>query len=94
MNLISQHPYVTTERVVTPLDQKNIETNCVMKLYDEKIVTAKKEFLLHTVIDMSFKQIRGEEGFLYLHTNQGVFSYNVKENPNEFIKVFKEVKNS
>ncbi|MBU9713793.1 hypothetical protein [Evansella tamaricis] len=94
MNFISEHPYIRMERVVTPLEQTNVEKKCWLKLYEDRVVTETKEFLLNTIIDISFKIIRGQEGFLYLHTNQGVFTYNVKDDPKEFIQCFKEIQKS
>jgi hypothetical protein len=62
-------------------------------LYKEKIKTKYREFRLEDVSDMSYKELGEEEGFLYLHTNQGVFPFMVSVNPQSFMdSYFKLVK--
>lgn len=67
-----------------------IEENLV--LYKDKVISASDYFHLQDVLDMSFKSISGDSGFLYLHTNRGVFSFHTKTNPVEFIHFYHHLK--
>ncbi len=62
-----------------------------MYLYKERIVTKYHEFRIEEVFDLSYKVIGGNEGFLYLHTSQGVFSYMVSADPQAFIEAYKKL---
>ncbi len=93
MTLISIQPYIEFTRTVESNQQHQIESLHQMFLYKDKIVAKSKEFPLHHVLDISYKVISGETGFLYLHTNHQVFSFYVRNNPGEFIEAYKSLKN-
>ena len=59
-----------------------------------EIVSAERQFKFQNVYDISHKPFSFGGGMLYLHTNQGVFSYNIKDNPAYFIEAFKTLKSS
>lgn len=88
MILIAQHPYVKVERKVTGLEQLEIEHSRVIYLYDEKVVTQNREFPIHLVTDFSYRAIGNQGGMLYLHTLRGVYMYQVKASPVEFISAY------
>jgi len=90
MNLLAEQPYIKVERQVTSINQTEIEHVRKMYLYDEKIVTRHREFLIEEVMDMSYRPIGGSGGLLYIHTIRGVFSYTVKTSPEPFIQIFNE----
>lgn len=56
------------------------------------VTTAKAEFKIHEVLDVSYKPFSSEAGILYLHTNQGVFPFNIHSNPQAFIETFRSFK--
>ncbi|WP_010283508.1 hypothetical protein [Bacillus timonensis] len=87
MNFITSHPYIVIQRKIEWNEQKYIETQHQLRLFDDRILSSVNEFQLEHVYDVSYRT-----SFLYLHTNQGVFSYNIKEDPDAFIKAFKELK--
>ncbi|MCH1626822.1 hypothetical protein [Fredinandcohnia quinoae] len=87
MKLVATHPYIQVIRKIEWNEQKYIETHHLIRLFDDRIITSNDEFLLEQVLDMSYRT-----NFLYLHTNRGLFSYNVKKNPNYFIRLFKNLK--
>ncbi|WP_078594838.1 hypothetical protein [Evansella clarkii] len=91
MSCIKTQSYVKVERFVNSIEQTNVEKEKTMELYEDKIVTALDEFKLKTVFDISYRTIKGEEGWLYLHTTKGVFPYIVKTDPYPFIEAFREV---
>ena len=90
MEWIAKQPYIKIQREVNSIEQKDVEQERFIYLYQDKVVTKRREFPLPDVLDMSYREIAGEGGLLYLHTMAGVYSYTVKSSPGEFIEVFKE----
>ncbi|WP_188207858.1 hypothetical protein [Alkalibacillus aidingensis] len=91
--LIHKHPYVKFRRVVDRLDlqQKNIEEEFWIYLYDDRIVTDEHDLDIKMVFDISYKMLSAQYGFLYLHTTKGVITFQIKEDPNEMIAKFRTV---
>lgn len=56
------------------------------------VTTARAKFMLNQVLDVSYKPFSSESGILYLHTNQGVFPFNIHSNPQTFIDTFRSFK--
>lgn len=92
MKWIARQPYYKVEREVDSLQQRNVVSDRFMDLYPDKIVTKHREFPIDHVLDMSYRPMGSTRGILYLHTNKGVYSYMVKEDPAPFIKIFKQNK--
>ncbi|PZD96996.1 hypothetical protein DNH61_04940 [Paenibacillus sambharensis] len=91
MKCLAEQPYYKVKRVVTGLEQQNIVADRMMYLYVDKIVTQHRQFPIRDVFDMSYRRLGGGEGgFLYLHTSKGVYSYTVHEDPQPFIRIFKD----
>lgn len=86
---IAVQSYVIIERNITNQRQMSTVHRHELYLFKTKIVSHQLEYSLQNVYDLSYKIISGEEGFLYLHTNQGVFSYIVRTDTSMFIKEFK-----
>ncbi|MBM7649868.1 hypothetical protein JOC78_002852 [Bacillus ectoiniformans] len=87
--IISSQSYVRVHREVKDEQQHYIEIIEELMLYRDKIITGSHQFFLKDVLDMSYKPLSQNGGFLYLHTIQGVFSYNVKFAPDDFIEQYK-----
>ena len=86
--------YIEIERQIDFYFQmQQIEKQLEIELTIEGIRTAEKSFELQHVHDISYKPFSFGAGILYLHTNQGVFSFNVQENPEVFIEGFRTLKN-
>ncbi|MYL33565.1 hypothetical protein GLW05_08140 [Pontibacillus yanchengensis] len=90
--LIKSQPYKKMTRMIKDNQQQYFETEEWIELYDTVISTNTNQFKLEHVHDMSYKPLSDRYGFLYLHTNQGVFSYNVAVSPSDFIEAFKQLK--
>ncbi|RAV22967.1 hypothetical protein [Paenibacillus contaminans] len=88
---IAIQPYYKVERVVTGLEQKTVVHDREMVLYPDKVVTKRREFLVADVFDMSYRKLGADGGILYLHTKQGVYAYNVKEEPSPFIEAYRRL---
>ncbi|GEL08839.1 hypothetical protein [Salisediminibacterium halotolerans] len=91
MEVIAKHPYYKVQREVNVIEQKNVEYERMLVLYEDKLVTQHREFSAEHIFDMSYRELSGGEGMLYVHTSKGVFSYNVKSDPSEFIQAFKQL---
>ncbi|WP_017755274.1 hypothetical protein [Calidifontibacillus oryziterrae] len=92
MKIIHSQPYKTVNRRIEGDQQLFTQMNDQLDLYNDRISTKDKHFLLKDIFDISFKSFSSNEGLLYLHTNQGVYSFSVKENPSSFITSFKSLK--
>ncbi|MBP1949402.1 hypothetical protein [Virgibacillus litoralis] len=90
MYLIAEQPYYKVQREVSSIDQRDVEYERTIYMYNDKIVTQHREFSIENVLDMSYRVIGQKGGLLYLHTNKGVYSYTVKSSPQQFIDAFKE----
>lgn len=89
MTLLAKQLYYKVEREVTSIDQQNVEYERTLYLYEDKLVTHRREFPSEIIFDMSHREMSGEDSLLYIHTSRGVFSYPVKDDPKEFIQAFK-----
>ncbi|WP_017380522.1 hypothetical protein [Paenisporosarcina sp. TG-14] len=56
------------------------------------VISAKAEYALNTVLDVSYKPFSSQAGILYLHTNQGVFAFYIQSSPQKFIDTFRSFK--
>ena len=90
--MISSLTYITMNRVINDNIQQNIATEHVIELHEDKIITAKHRLLVKSVLDISYKSTSTQSGVLYLHTNQGVFSFNIKSNPTYFISEYQKLR--
>jgi len=61
----------------------------VLYLYSDRVVTKHRKFPIQKVLGMSYKEIAGKGGLLYLHTLRAVYSYIVKASPHEIIDALK-----
>lgn len=85
--------YIEIERQIDFYYQmQHVERRFELQMSIEGIITAHNRFAFQNVHDISHKQFSSGLGILYLHTNQGVFSYKIKENPSSFIDAFKSLK--
>lgn len=91
MNWVAVQPYYKINRVVDGIEQRTEEQGRKMFLYEDRIVTKYREFPIKQVFDLSYRPMGDGGGFLYLHTQQGVYSYTVKDDPGSFISAFKNL---
>ncbi|RXI99844.1 hypothetical protein DS745_13255 [Anaerobacillus alkaliphilus] len=92
LSLVSKQSFVKVLREVIGIEQRYIETEYQLYLYETKIVTPTITFPLSSILDVSYRKTTEKYGTLYLHTNQGVFPYNVCSHPEEFITSLKRLK--
>ncbi|WP_102347514.1 hypothetical protein [Bacillus sp. Marseille-P3661] len=92
MEIIFSQPFVKVLRTIENNQQHTIEQHKVMNLFEDKIIADSKLFYLKDVLDISYKAFSQDYGFLYLHTNQGLFSFVVRSEPHHFIKEYNRLK--
>lgn len=85
--------YTEVERKIDLYYQmQKITTHHELTVSHQTVTSAKAEFTLSQVLDISYKPFSSEAGILYLHTNQGVFPFNIHSNPQTFINAFRSFK--
>ena len=84
--------YIKVNRTVKNNAQIIEESEELIEIFEDKLITATEYFDLKDILDISFKKISAKNGFLYLHTTSGVYSYVTKTNPHKLIKVFNDIK--
>jgi hypothetical protein len=89
---ISTLTYILVERIMGWYDQKTNRTIHHIHLYADMISTTQNTFRLEHVHDMSYKPFSNGAGFFYLHTTQGVFTYEVDTDPTNFIQTYKNLR--
>ncbi len=92
MNLLYSQPYLNIERRIEACRQFQVESVEYIHLYEDKITTPSHSFSLEKVLDVSYKPFSAKFGLLYLHTNQGVFSFLTETFPNVFIELYQITK--
>ncbi|MCA1032461.1 hypothetical protein LCL95_15605 [Bacillus timonensis] len=91
MNPISTQPYIQIERKIDGLQQNIHQTIHYLYLFENEVHTSSQKFNLKDIFDMSFKSINLDTGFLYLHTHQGIFSFQVEDHPLHFMDEYKKL---
>jgi len=85
--------YTEVERKIDFYYQmQKIVTQHELTVTPKAVTTTRNEFTLNQVLDVSYKPFSSEAGILYLHTNQGVFPFNIHSNPQFFIDAFRSFK--
>ncbi|KGX89742.1 hypothetical protein N781_16105 [Pontibacillus halophilus JSM 076056 = DSM 19796] len=90
--MIASQPYVRVERKIENAKQLYSEVEESIELHEGCVKFEQKQFHIQHVYDLSVKRMAGRFFTLYVHTNQGVFTFNVHRNPDEFIEAFKQLK--
>lgn len=89
--VLSTISYKVVERYIEKFEQKLKTITHSITIDAEKIQTANATFHINEVIDVSYKPFSGHKGLLYLHTNQGVITFQIEVSPTEFIETFKSL---
>jgi hypothetical protein len=92
MSIISVIPYTYIERKMKRTQKVTIQHSKDICLYANSIQTENDYFHINNIFDISYKGVSKEIGFLYLHTNQGMFAYIIHTDPSAFIAAYKDIK--
>ncbi|MDY0394439.1 hypothetical protein ACFSMW_08370 [Virgibacillus halophilus] len=90
MSLKAVLPYFEVIREVKSVEQIDTEEERLLKLYKDKVTSKHHTFLLHEVMDMTFRKF-GKAGLLYVYTNSGIFTFKLKIKPDEFLKTYRKL---
>ncbi|MBE1554252.1 hypothetical protein [Sporosarcina limicola] len=90
--IISSITYISVERIAHWYEQKVYRSIHQIQLFSDVISTTKQTFQLEHIHDISYRPFSGGTGLFYLHTNQGVLTFEIDVNPAEFIKAYKELR--
>lgn len=90
MDFIASQPYIKIERIVSSIEQKDIEHQRTLYLYHDRIVTQHRVFAIEDVLSVSEKRIGKDGGLLYIHTTKGLFSYTIQTSADTFIEAFEQ----
>lgn len=88
---ISSISYSRTEKYIEKFKQKYSHHIYTLSLYSYKIETEAHTFELEVISDISYKPFSTSGGLLYLHTNEGVFTYILEDDPKVFINAVKDL---
>lgn len=83
--------YTIVERFIQDFKQCTKEARYSLSLSKMEITSNAHRFSLDHLYDLSYKPFTNGQGFLYLHTNQGVFSFVVSSNPETFIRAYQMI---
>lgn len=92
-NIVSTIEYTIVEYFIENFKQKRIQIVHDLSLSINTVKSNTHLFQLEHVLDISYKSFSTSGGHLYLHTNQGVFAFVIKKDPNDFIQAYKRLKN-
>jgi hypothetical protein len=92
MKIIASLPYMVVSRSINWNKQYYKEREEQLLLAENKVITHTNEFLIDEIWDVSYRASNSENGFFYLHTNRGLFSYHVKTKPFQFMNMYREIK--
>lgn len=90
--IIQTLTYTTVERFIDRHEQKQLETIHNIYLYTHEISTTNRTFKLEYILDLSYRPFSGQKGLLYLHTHEGVFTYEIDADPQPFIHAYKRLR--
>ncbi|WP_170006235.1 hypothetical protein [Bacillus fonticola] len=87
-----QLPYIKTIKHTEWNHQWFEEKEAHLLMQEGHLYTQTNTFPLENVFDMSYRSLSQGLNLFYLHTNQGVFPFQTKANPDAFIDAFHQYK--
>lgn len=94
MKALAAQRCIEIRREIDCTVERITETSFHMKLYSHEITVKEERIAMDRIYDISYYRKSREEdaiGFLYLHTNRGVQTYYVKDDPTLFIEAYRRL---
>ncbi|MCE5173349.1 hypothetical protein LQV63_29295 [Paenibacillus profundus] len=94
MKALAAQRCIEIRRKIECTVERITETSFHMKLYSHEITVKEERIAMDRIYDISYYRKSREEdaiGFLYLHTNRGVQTYYVKDDPTQFIEAYRKL---
>lgn len=85
MEIIARHPYIKVIREITKLEKLETKEERELTLYETKLTTKHREFLIEDLIKIATRKIGKNGGMIFIHTERGVFTYTVETIDKNFI---------
>ncbi|GGG20962.1 hypothetical protein [Paenibacillus abyssi] len=94
MRALASHRCIEIKHEINRTEKRIIETSFDMILYEDAISVKNDRFHLNNVFDISYRKNGDKEaiGFLYLHTDSGVRTFYIREEPRSFVDTYMKVK--
>lgn len=94
LDLLATQQCIEISQEIGWTEKRTIETTYEMKLFNDYLLVKKEKFPVTSIFDISFrkKSQTNDIGFLYLHTNSGVRTYFIKEEPFSLIEAYEKLK--
>ncbi|WP_017728613.1 hypothetical protein [Halalkalibacterium ligniniphilum] len=92
MTLLATQRCIEIRQEIGWTEKRIIENEYEMKLYHDKVTVRETTYPIHTIFDVSYRKKPKALGYLYLHTNGGVRTYYIKEEPGAFIDAYQQLK--
>lgn len=89
--ILSTIQYTVVERFIENFQQQKKVIHYTLSLTKTTVSSNAHHFLIETLFDVSYKPLSNGQSFLYLHTNQGLFSFLISSSPEHFIHAFKKI---
>lgn len=73
--------------------KETTEFSFFIQLFSDRLIIKNETIPIRNIFDMSYRKKSDSNaiGFLYIHTNSGVRSLLIKEEPQSFINVYKRI---
>lgn len=85
VEIIAKHPYIKVIREVTGLEKTETKDNRELKLYQTKLTTRHREFLIEDLKVVATRKIGEDGGLIFIHTTSGLFTYTVETIDQKFV---------
>ncbi|ADC50411.1 MULTISPECIES: hypothetical protein [Alkalihalophilus] len=74
-------------------EKRIVETSYDMFLFEDKLTVKDDHYPIQSIFDISYRKKPEKDamGFLYLHTNRGVRTYYIKEEPIALINAYRQL---
>src|SRR5690625_178583 len=94
MTLLATLRCIDIHQEIAWTEKRTIKTSFKLKLYEDQLIVKKDVFPLANVFDISCRKDPDPTaiGFLYLHTNAGIKTYHIVEEPTALIRAFEKLK--
>lgn len=80
--------YTIVHRSIHNFVQEHEHYHYTLRLTQEAIISNTRCFKLDKILDLSYKPFTNGQGFLYLHADEGVFSFVISSDPTQFIQMW------
>lgn len=91
LSKLATHTYIIVDRKIKENQQCITQDEYTLTLHNHCIESYSQQYNIDHVYDMTYRKVNINY-FLYLHTNKGVTAFQTKENPDAFVKSFKQMK--